>query len=104
MSQNRGNWKINLELVGEQIADWKFGVTLARENQSYAYTVILNKDYHKELTGGQIVPAVLVQQTFLFLLSKEDPESILPEFSLKDVTTYFKDFEKEMYDFAQAAK
>lgn len=99
MSQN-SNWKINVSLGNESIEQWLFDVVLKNSDAEHIYLVSLDKEYYKELTNGNIVPLVLVQQAFLFLLSKEKPQEILSEFSLKDVTDYFKEFEKEMYDFA----
>lgn len=98
MSQN--NWKIKTDIASETPDSWVFRVILEDPNAHYGFLVTLEKKYHQELTGGNMIPAMLLQQTFLFLLSKEPPEAILSEFNLKDVTTYFSDFEKEMYDVA----
>lgn len=100
----KNNWKIKVTLSKESINEWVFGVELIKEDAEYSYLVSLDKSYHKKLTDGNIVPLVLVQQTFLFLLSREEPTDILSKFDLKDVTTYFKDFEDEIKNKAHDAK
>jgi hypothetical protein len=45
--------------------------------------------------GGDDLAAV-VRESFLFLLEREGPTSILPRFSLDDISRYFPEFPEEI--------
>ena len=89
-------WKIRLEKHEETVTQWIFNVTVIQNQQSYNYIVTLEKKYYQELTQKNITPVVLVERSFLFLLDREPPSSILKEFDLKEITEYFGDYENEM--------
>lgn len=91
------NYKIKVELKKEEIEAWIFEVFVVSDLETYTFLVILDKVYYKELTDKKILPSVLVQQSFFFLLQKEPVSSILKEFNLQEITNYFKDFEDEIY-------
>ena len=99
----QSKWKINVSLKRESVDAWFFKVTVKNETGFYEFTVEVQKDYYEELTDGKIIPLVLVQQSILFLLSKEEPHEILDEFKLSDITNYFKDFEQEIRQSVQHA-
>lgn len=71
---------------------WKFSVHVEEKK----YSVELTKDYWKQLTGGDTVPEKLVEQSFSFLLAREPKESILPTFNLKQIQSYFSDYEEKI--------
>jgi len=71
---------------------WKFSVRIGE----HTYNVELTEDYWKRLTLGSIPPEKLVEQSFSFLLEREPKESILPTFNLKQIQTYFPDFEEKI--------
>lgn len=71
---------------------WNFLVSL--ENAEFSVT--LEKDYWKGLTGSSGEPSELVRRSFLFLLKHEPKESILRSFNLKKIQQYFPEYEKTM--------
>ena len=60
------------------------------------YDVTVEKEYYKQLTKGVIPPVSLVERSFLFLLDKESPESILESFNLSEINSHFPDYEEKM--------
>lgn len=59
-----------------------------------AYKVSLSEDYYQKLTDGKVSPEELVEKSFEFLLDREGPEAILPEFALPEIQRYFPDYQK----------
>ena len=62
------------------------------------YIVSMSHDYYFKLTSGEITPAELVERSFEFLLSREPAESILTEFDLNVIPTYFPEYEDRIMD------
>ncbi|MEM6883392.1 MAG: hypothetical protein AAF571_00065 [Verrucomicrobiota bacterium] len=60
------------------------------------HTVLLEDDYYIKLTGGDILPEELIQNTIEFLLRKESIHEIEGRFDLTYVQRIFPDYEKEM--------
>lgn len=60
----------------------------------YSYKVTMTRDYYLKLTGGKIAPETLVEKSFEFLLEREGPGSILPEFDLPAINHYFPEYEE----------
>ncbi|CAN5706979.1 hypothetical protein BH23PAT2_BH23PAT2_01220 [soil metagenome] len=79
------------QLDGEGSA-YIFEVTVGEQK----YKVNLSEEYYQELTGGKVTPEELVKRSFEFLLKRESPEAILPEFALPLINNYFPDYEKTM--------
>jgi hypothetical protein len=71
---------------------YAFAVTLP----GHEYNVRLSEDYYQKLTAGRINPAELVRRSFAFLLAREDAGSILREFDLPLINTYFPEYEQTM--------
>lgn len=63
----------------------------------FTYRVTMMPEYYQELTGGKFTPEELVKKSFEFLLEREGPESILPEFDLKLINKYFPEYEEVIY-------
>ena len=57
-------------------------------------------DYER-LTGGRKPKEQLVLFAFKFLLRREENTSILREFSIRKVSEYFPEFEKEVTEWAK---
>ncbi len=55
--------------------------------------VVLSESYYDELSEGEVLPEELVKVAFMFLLEREPNTAILPEFSIKDISEYFPEFE-----------
>ena len=74
----------------------KFFVSVEENGTARKYSVILESNYYKELAQGNITEEDLIKKSFEFLLKRESKESILPEFNLKVISTYFPEFEREI--------
>ena len=68
---------------------WEFEVNV----DGRSYIVSVSHDYYFKLTAGESTPDQLVERSFEFLLSREPATSILPEFDLNVIPTYFPDYE-----------
>lgn len=71
-----------------------FQVTITGESGTKStHTVSIDQSYYEQLTEGIVMPDELVRQAILFLLDREPKESILDEFQLPVISTYFPEFE-----------
>lgn len=73
----------------------EFEVTVAGNTITH-HKVTVMKDYYEKLTGESTSPEELVEKSFEFLLSREPNTSILSEFNLKVISSYFPEYEKEI--------
>ena len=71
---------------------WEFVVAL----NGLTFNVTLDRDYWQELTNDKINPEKLIELSFEYLLANEPKESILREFNLHQVNTYFPSFETDI--------
>ena len=55
----------------------------------------MSHDYHKKLANGK-TPEEFIKTCFEFLLSKESKDSILSEFDVPKISTFFSEFEEEI--------
>ena len=76
--------------------DNEFLVTVEEEGSSTEHTVNLDYEYYSNLTDGKITRDELIKKSFEFLLKRESKESILPEFNLRIIKSYFPEYEKEI--------
>ena len=60
------------------------------------HKVRLSRSFLDELLLSGVDEELIVRETFDFLLEREPATSILPEFSLVDVSRYFPDFPEEL--------
>ncbi|MDX1766030.1 MAG: hypothetical protein R3313_03700 [Candidatus Saccharimonadales bacterium] len=76
---------------------WRVVVQIG-ENSDTAlnYNVQVDEEIYERLTGGNISPGDLVEESFKYLLEHEDKHSILKDFDLDVITTYFPSYEKEI--------
>jgi len=84
--------EITIASTTETDFGWEFEVSV----DSHIYRVTLTNGYYFQLTGGKITPQELVKQSFEFLLAREPASSILGQFDLKLINTYFPEYEKEL--------
>jgi hypothetical protein len=61
---------------------------------AHKYKVTARKNYYQQLTDGKVTPEELVRKSFVFLLEREGPESILKEFELPLIGHYFPEYEE----------
>ncbi len=82
-------------------------IEVAKQNgETYAVTVAgrrttrhrvrLTSDYYHKLTEGKVSPEELIEASFTFLLERESNTSILTEFDLPVIATYFPEYEAEI--------
>lgn len=81
-----------------QVEDTGQGFVLEASVGSHTYRIILSRDYYLKLTGGKISPESLVKESIEFLLDREGPESILPEFDLPLIGHYYPEYEELIND------
>lgn len=77
---------------------WRFQVRLISDEDTAEseYTVRLAEDYYRKLTGNDIDPNDLIRKSFHYLLEREPASSIMHEFNLSDISTYFPNYESEI--------
>ena len=90
MKANMAEIKINKK--SEEENKWIFEVGVG----GLDFEVEVEKEYWKKLTAGKIEPEELVRKSFEFLLAREPKESILRLFNLKEINTYFPEYEREV--------
>jgi hypothetical protein len=94
------NQKIQVVQESETPAKWVYRVEVMDGAERHVFTVSLSKAYHRELTSGRMVPLILIQQAFIFLLQRELAHTILTEFDVKQIIDYFPEFESEIRAYA----
>lgn len=73
----------------------RFEVTVAADAAT-THEVTASADYVEQLAGEAHKGAELVERSFQFLLEREPNTSILRQFELPVIGTYFPEYEKEM--------
>ncbi len=89
-------WKVKIEKVGETIEARIFEAVVIDTGEEYPFKVTVDKTYSEELFGKSIPLILLVQQSFMFLLEREPVTSILRDFNLREIQTYFPEYEETM--------
>ena len=80
----------------ETLNNNEFQVTIQENNSQSTHTVHLNDEVYQRLTDGKIGRDELIRLSFEFLLNREPKESILSEFNLTLINTYFPDYEQNI--------
>ncbi len=83
--------EIEVEQQKESENGWEFEVTVG----GMKYDVRVDRDYWSKL-APDIKPEELARRSFEFLLARESKESILREFNLRAISTYFPEYEEEI--------
>jgi hypothetical protein len=78
------------------MAPGEYGVEVEEGNEVTGHKVRLPQSFLDDLLLGGVDEERIVRETFDFLLEREPATSILPEFSLVDVTRYFPEFPEEL--------
>ena len=68
-----------------------FEVTLTKDSIT-THRVKLSSKVYKKLSGSKISKIELIKKSFKFLLERESNESILKEFNLEIIETYFPEY------------
>jgi hypothetical protein len=75
---------------------WAFEVTVAEGESRTTHQVTVGQGIYERLTGGACSPEELVRKSFEFLLAREPKESILRQFDIKVIASYFPEYEREI--------
>lgn len=75
-----------------KLDDTRYEVTV-RARAITTHTVSVDPAYYQRLTGGQVSPERLVEESFAFLLEREPNTSILQSFDLPVINRYFPEYE-----------
>ena len=78
------------------MAPGEYGVEVEEGHEVTGHKVRLSQEFLDDLLLTGVDEEVIVRETFDFLLEREPATSILPEFSLEDVSRYFPDFPEEL--------
>ena len=78
------------------MAPGEFGVEVEEGHQVTGHKVRLPESFLDDLLLTDVDQELIVRETFDFLLEREPHTSILPEFSLVDVSRYFPEFPEEL--------
>jgi hypothetical protein len=78
---------------------WSYLVEVTESDGSGSQTrhkVSMDKVYFEKISSGIIGPEDFVKKSFEFLLKREDKDSILKEFNVRQIREYFPEFETEI--------
>ena len=78
------------------MAPGEYGVEVEEGNEITGHKVRLHRPFLDDLLLTGVDEELIVRETIDFLLEREPATSILPEFSLVDVTRYFPEFPQEL--------
>ena len=78
------------------MAPGEFGVEVEEGHEVTGHKVRVPPAFLDDLLLADIDQERIVRETFEFLLEREPHTSILPEFSLEDVSRYFPEFPEEL--------
>ncbi|MGH9009856.1 MAG: hypothetical protein ACRDYF_08435 [Acidimicrobiia bacterium] len=78
------------------MAPGEYGVEVEEGNGVTGHKVRLPQSFLDDLLLTGVDEERIVRETFDFLLEREPATSILPEFSLVDVSRYFPEFPEEL--------
>ena len=74
----------------------EYGVEVEEGHERTAHKVRLPQAFLDDLLLTDVDQELIVRETIDFLLEREPATSILPEFSLVDVSRYFPEFPEEL--------
>ena len=94
-------WKIRINKEEENKNSWVYGVEVGTSSLTYSYKVTLDKAYYKKMTDEKLSPLLFIEHSFFFLLEEEPPSSILRDFNIKEIRSYFPEYEEAMQNMAQ---
>lgn len=80
--------------TSEKDEGYDFQVTVQGGGSQTRHRVTLTKPYYERLTGGNVSPEKLVEESFRFLLEREPKEAILRSFDLPVISDYFPAYER----------
>jgi hypothetical protein len=78
---------------------WSYLVEVTESDGSGSQTrhrVSMEKQYYESISNGIIGPEDFIKKSFEFLSKREDKDSILKEFNIKQIREYFPEYETEI--------
>jgi hypothetical protein len=78
---------------------WSYLVEVTESDGSGSQTrhkVSMDKEYYEKISTGIIGPEDFVKKSLEFLSKREDKDSILKEFDVKQIRDYFPEYETEI--------
>lgn len=78
------------------MAPGEYGVEVEEGHEVTGHKIRLSGQFLDDLLLTGVDEERIVRETFEFLLEREPATSILPEFSLEDVSRYFPEFPEEL--------
>jgi hypothetical protein len=78
---------------------WVYHVEVTESDGSGSQTrhkVTMDKQYYEKISNGIVGPEDFVKKSFQFLLKRENKDSILREFDIKQITGYLPEYEYEI--------
>ena len=78
---------------------WSYLVEVTESDGGGSQTrhkVSMDKEYYEKISNGIIGPEDFVKESFEFLSKREDKDSILKEFNIKQIGEYFPEYESEI--------
>jgi len=78
---------------------WSYLVEVTASDGSGSQTrheVNMDKEYYEKISAGIIGPEDFVKKSFEFISKREDKDSILKEFNIKQIREYFSEYETEI--------
>jgi hypothetical protein len=86
-------------LTPRDVNRWSYHVEVTESDGSGSQTrhkVSVDKEYYEKISKRILGPEDFVKKSFEFLLKREDKDSILKEFDIKQVEEYFPEYETEI--------
>jgi hypothetical protein len=78
---------------------WSYLVEVTESDGSGSqsrHKVSMDKEYYEKLSNGIIGPEDFVKKSFEFLSKREDKDSILKKFNIKQIREHFPEYEAEI--------
>jgi hypothetical protein len=78
---------------------WSYLVEVTESDGSGSQTrhkISMDKEYYEKISNGIVGPEDFVKKSFEFLSKREDKDSILKEFNIKQIREYFPEYETEI--------
>jgi hypothetical protein len=60
------------------------------------HNITVDREYYEMMSNQVVLPEEFVKRSINFLLKKEDKDSILKEFNIRQISDYFPAYEDEI--------
>jgi 5-formyltetrahydrofolate cyclo-ligase len=87
---------IEVQDVGEEEGRKRFVVTVSKAGDTSTHHVTLSREDYERWGINASDPAGFIRRCFEFLLEREPKESILSQFDVSDIPSYFPEFDREI--------